>query len=172
MMNVERVSIEIRRSLFNVRNFYFFSVRNCLFLVHTDETRVLTKELVKIVNRETYDLEDRLIDFSVLAINVGEALPKTDAGRYLSGQIIRSGMSPALVYGEAQSAESRKDFIHKISIMLKELRETRINMKIILKKGFLKDRCLLNNGLQEVNELISIFVKSLQTAKKNGRRNV
>ena len=89
------------------------------FLVHTDVTKALTNEIVKIMNRETYDLEDRLIDFSVLAIHVGEALPKTDAGRYLSGQIIRSGMSPALVYGEAQSAESRKNFIHKISIMLK-----------------------------------------------------
>ena len=124
------------------------------------------------MKRETYDLEDRLIDFSVMVINIGETLPKSEAGRYLSGQIIRSGMSPALVYGEAQSAESRKDFIHKISIMLKELRETRINMKIILKKGFLKDRSLLSNGLQEVNELISIFAKSLQTAKKNARGNI
>ena len=119
------------------------------------------------MNRETYDLEERLIDFAVQVISIGEELPRTEAGRYLSGQIIRSGMSPALVYGEAQSAESRKDFIHKISIMLKELRETRINMKIILKKGFLKDGNLLSNGLQEVDELISIFVKSLQTAKKN-----
>jgi four helix bundle protein len=124
------------------------------------------------MSRENYDLEERLIDFAVQVISIGEELPRTEAGRYLSGQIIRSGMSPALVYGEAQSAESRKDFIHKISIMLKELRETRINMKIILKKGFLKDRDLLRNGLQEVNELISIFVKSLQTVKKNGRKNV
>jgi four helix bundle protein len=124
------------------------------------------------MSRENYDLEERLIDFAVQVISIGEELPRTEAGRYLSGQIIRSGMSPALVYGEAQSAESRKDFIHKISIMLKELRETRINMKIILKKGFLKDRDLLRNGLKEVNELISIFVKSLQTVKKNGRKNV
>ena len=124
------------------------------------------------MDRETYDLEERLIDFAVIAINIGESLPKTKAGGYLSGQIIRSGMSPALVYGEAQSAESRKDFIHKISIILKELRETRINMNIISKKGFLKDRSLLINSLQEVNELISIFVKSLKTAKKNGQKNV
>jgi len=128
---------------------------------------VLTNEVEKIMNRDTYDLEDRLINFSVLVIKIGETLPKTEAGRYLSSQIIRSGMSPALVYGEAQSAESRKDFIHKISIMLKELRETRINMKIILKKGFMTDRSLLTNCLQEVDELISIFVKSLQTARKN-----
>ena len=133
---------------------------------------MLTNEVEKIMNRDTYDLEDRLINFSMLVIKIGETLPKTEAGRYLSGQIIRSGMSSALVYGEAQSAESRKDFIHKISIMLKELRETRINMKIILKKGFMTDRSLLTNCLQEVDELISIFVKSLQTARKNGRKDV
>ena len=119
------------------------------------------------MKKENYDLEDRLIEFAVQAIDIAEALPRTDAGRYLSGQIIRSGTSPALVYGEAQSAESRKDFIHKISIMLKELRETRINMKIMRKKGFLKDTLLIPNALKEVNELISIFVKSIQTARKN-----
>ncbi len=119
------------------------------------------------MKRENYDLEDRLIQFAVQATDIAEALPRTDAGRYLSGQIIRSGTSPALVYGEAQSAESRKDFIHKISIILKELRETRINMKIMRKKGFLKDTCLIINTLREVNELIAIFVKSIQTARKN-----
>ena len=121
------------------------------------------------MKREIYDLEDRLIDFAVQAINVAEALPRTEAGRYLSGQMIRSGTSPALVYGEAQSAESRKDFIHKVSIVLKELRETRINMRIMRKKGFLKDKPLIPAALEEVNELISIFVKSIQTARKNGR---
>ncbi|REL24596.1 four helix bundle protein [Rhodohalobacter sp. SW132] len=119
------------------------------------------------MKRENYDLEDRLIEFAVQSIDIAEALPRTDAGRYLSGQIIRSGTSPALVYGEAQSAESRKDFIHKVSIMLKELRETRINMKIMRKKGFLTDTPLITNAIREVNELIAIFVKSIQTAKKN-----
>ncbi len=121
----------------------------------------------KMMKRENYDLEDRLIEFAVQSIDIAEALPRTDAGRYLSGQIIRSGTSPALVYGEAQSAESRKDFIHKVSIMLKELRETRINMKIMRKKGFLTDTPLITNAIREVNELIAIFVKSIQTAKKN-----
>ncbi|REL24597.1 four helix bundle protein [Rhodohalobacter sp. SW132] len=119
------------------------------------------------MKRENYDLEDRLIEFAVQSTDIAEALPRTDAGRYLSGQIIRSGTSPALVYGEAQSAESRKDFIHKVSIMLKELRETRINMKIMRKKGFLTDTPLITNAIREVNELIAIFVKSIQTAKRN-----
>jgi four helix bundle protein len=116
---------------------------------------------------KVYDLEDRLIEFSVLTMEIAEALPRSDSGRYLSGQMIRSGTSPALVYGEAQSAESRKDFIHKIKIVLKELRETRINLKIIEKKGFRLSPNNLFVGLKEVDELISIFVKSVQTAKKN-----
>lgn len=114
-----------------------------------------------------YDLEDRLTEFAVLTMEIAEALPRSDSGRYLSGQIIRSGTSPALVYGEAQSAESRKDFIHKIKIVLKELRETCINLKIIRKKGLLPVSEDLPRALKEVNELISIFVKSVQTAKKN-----
>lgn len=114
-----------------------------------------------------YDLEDRLIEFAVLTMEIAEALPRSDSGRYLSGQMIRSGTSPALVYGEAQSAESRKDFIHKIKIVLKELRETCINLKIIRKKGFRSVPENLSTALEEVNELISIFVKSVQTAKKN-----
>lgn len=79
----------------------------------------------------------------------------------------KKGTPPALVYGEAQSAELRKDFIHKIYIMLKKLRETRIKMKIMRKKGFLTNTPLIINALKEVNELISIFVKSIQTARKN-----
>lgn len=119
------------------------------------------------MTEKVYDLEDRLIEFSVLTMEIAEALPRSDSGRYLSGQMIRSGTSPALVYGEAQSTESRKDFIHKIKIVLKELRETRINLKIIGKKGFSLTPNNLSIGLKEVDELISIFVKSVQTAKKN-----
>jgi hypothetical protein len=68
-----------------------------------------------------YDLEDRLIDFAVLIIRITENLFNTKAGNYIGGQLVRSGTSPALHYGEAQSAESRNDFIHKLKILLKEL---------------------------------------------------
>jgi len=71
-----------------------------------------------------FDLEDRLIDFSVSVIKIADQLPKTYTGKHLGAQIVRSGTSPALNYGEAQSAESRRDFIHKMKISLKELRET------------------------------------------------
>jgi four helix bundle protein len=70
-----------------------------------------------------FELEDRLVDFAVLIIDIVDNLPNTKAGNHLAGQLVRSGTSPALNYGEAQSGESRKDFIHKIKIVLKELRE-------------------------------------------------
>ena len=70
------------------------------------------------------ELEDRLIDFAVLVIPVVEALPDTRAGNHIAGQLVRSGTSPAPNYGEARSAELRKDFIHKMKISLKELRVT------------------------------------------------
>ena len=75
---------------------------------------------------KTYDLEERLIDFAVRVITVVEALPDSKAGRHISGQLVRSGTSPAPNYGEAQSAESVDDFVHKLKVALKELRETNI----------------------------------------------
>lgn len=117
--------------------------------------------------KRTFDLEERLIDYAVLTSDIAERLPKSESAKYHTSQLIRSGTSPALVYGEAQSAESRKDFIHKIKILLKELRETRINLKIIAKKRLLPDSDNLNAALKESDELIRIFVKSTETARKN-----
>ena len=113
-----------------------------------------------------FDLEDRLIDFAARCIKVSEALPVSKAGQHLAGQLCRSGSFPALNYGEAQGAESRKDFIHKMKISLKELRETSVCLRIVVKAEMIT----LDN-LQplrsEANELISIFVTSINTAKKN-----
>ena len=78
-----------------------------------------------------FDLEERLIEFAVVIIEISESLNNTRAGNYISGQLVRSGTSPALHYGEAQSAESRNDFIHKLKILLKELRESLVALKII-----------------------------------------
>ena len=89
------------------------------------------------MNERKYDLEDRLIDFA-LRISDIEALPNTKLGNHISGQLIRCGTSAALNNGEAQSAESTNDFIHKLKIILKELRETRICLKIIIHKPLLK----------------------------------
>src|ERR1700753_1981224 len=81
-----------------------------------------------------YDLEDRLIDFAVLVDDIVEVLPNTRLGNYIAGQLVRSGCSPALNYGEAQAAESRNDFIHKMKLILKELRESLISIKLIERK--------------------------------------
>lgn len=113
------------------------------------------------------ELNERLIDFAVMIIVVTDGLPNTRAGNHLAGQMVRSGTSPALNYGEAQSGESRKDFIHKMQVVLKELRETMNALKIIGKAKMYKDVQFLDKALKENNELISIFVKSITTAKRN-----
>lgn len=113
-----------------------------------------------------FDLEDRLIDFAVRIIAIVEALPDTKAGRHIAGQLVRSGTSPAPNYGEAQSAESHADFIHKLKVSLKELRETNIWLRIIERKPLCAPE-KLGAILQECHELIAILVKSIQTAKKN-----
>jgi four helix bundle protein len=110
------------------------------------------------------DLEDRLIDFAVLIINVIEALPNTKAGNHIAGQLVRSGTSPAPNYGEAQSAESRNDFIHKMKIALKELRETLIWLRIIERKP-LCDPDEMTDVIRECDEFIAIFVASVKTAE-------
>lgn len=89
------------------------------------------------------DLEERLIDFAVRIINVVDALPNTKVGNHIAGQLLRSGTSPAPNYGEAQSAESRKDFVHKMKVALKELRETLIWLRIIQRK----ERCFLSRSV-------------------------
>jgi four helix bundle protein len=113
-----------------------------------------------------FDLEDRLVDFAARCIKVSVALPDNLAGQHLAGQLCRSGTSPALNYGEAQGAEPRKDFIHKMKIGLKELRETLVCLKIIVKAKLLgADR--VGALSQEADELISIFVTSIKTTIRN-----
>ena len=80
--------------------------------------------------------------------------------------MIRSGTSPAFNYGEAQVAESRDDFIHKMKICLKELKETHIAVQIIRRKPLLKILQKLIKVLPNAKELISIFVRSIETARK------
>lgn len=113
------------------------------------------------------DLEERLIDYAVLIIEIVESMPDKKAANHLSGQLLRSGTSPALNYGEAQSGESRRDFIHKIKVVLKELRESNVCLKIIFRAKLYISVEKINSALRETNELISIFVKSVETAQKN-----
>jgi len=121
---------------------------------------------VKMAETTKYDLEERLIDFAVIIADIVEALPNTRLGNYIAGQLVRSGCSPALNYGEAQSAESRNDFIHKMKVILKELRESMISLKIVEKRE-IHNLGKTIEAKNECNQLIAIFVKSIDTAKKN-----
>src|ERR1039457_4312134 len=114
-----------------------------------------------------FDLEERLVKFGVMISDLVESLPNTITGKYLAGQLIRSGLSPALNYGEAKSAESINDFIHKMKIALKELRETFISLRIIKQKNYKQVVNVTDTCIKECNELICIFVKSISTAEKN-----
>ena len=122
------------------------------------------------MKEKKFDLENRLIDFAIRISEIVESLPKTKLGNQVGSQMIKSGTSPALNYGEAQSAESINDFIHKMKVVLKELRETYICLKIIIRKPLITPVSKLDGILQENNELISIFVKSIETATKNRAR--
>lgn len=107
-----------------------------------------------------------MIEFAVRVIELVERLPRTLAGKHIGGELLRSGTSPAPNHAEAQGAESRKDFVHKMSIALKELRETKVWLKIThrkMAKGIEKEiEWLLN----ESDELIKIFVSSIKTAER------
>jgi len=115
---------------------------------------------------DKHNLEERLINLAVLIIEIINEMPASKAGSHLSRQIVRSGTSPALNYGESQSGESRKDFIQKIKIVLKELRESYNCLRIIYKSRLYKSEDKVNKAIKENNELISIFVKSVETAQK------
>ena len=109
-------------------------------------------------------LEERLIEFAVRIIKLTSRLPKTPAGKHIAGQILRCGTSPAPNYGESRGAESRADFVHKIRIVLKELNETSIWLRIIERSGLLKAE-LLVDLIRENSELCKIFASSLKTAR-------
>ena len=111
-------------------------------------------------------LEDGLINFAVRIIRLAAGLPRTPAGKHVSGQILRSGTSPAPNYGEARGAESRADFIHKIRVVLKELNETSIWLRIIERSQMLDPEVLVDI-IQENGELCKIFTSSLQTTREN-----
>ena len=114
------------------------------------------------------ELEDRLIDFAVRIVKLSASLPRTPAGKHIAGQIMRSGTSPAPNYGEARGAESHADFIHKLRIVLKELNETSIWLRVIERSQLVKKE-LLTELIGENKELCKIFTTSLKTARKRIR---
>jgi four helix bundle protein len=131
-----------------------------------DEVQNMTSEIKK-----KFDLEERLIDFAIIIIQVSDSLNTSRAGIHIASQLVRSGTSPALQYGEAQSAESRNDFIHKLKVLLKELRETFVGLQIIKRVPLTTKIDLTEKCSKECNELISIFVKSIETARHNNLKD-
>ena len=118
-----------------------------------------------------YDLEERLLEFASAIIDLSEKLPTSRAGNHVAGQILRSGTSPYPNHGEAESAESRDDFIHKLKVCLKELRETRRWARLIHRKRWAHDEPTLLFILGESEELIRIFMSSIRTARMNALKS-
>ena len=116
----------------------------------------------------SYDLEERLLEYSARIIRLVEKLPNNRSGNHIAGQLLRSGTSPLPNHGEAQAAESRRDFIHKLKICLKELRESRRWLRLIQRVPLLKP-ALVQPLLDETEELICIFAASLRTAQSRSK---
>ena len=119
---------------------------------------------------DRYDLEDRLLEYAARVVRLVERLPNTKAGNHIAGQLLRSGTSPLPNHGEAQAAESRDDFRHKLKICLKELRETRRWLRLVAKVPLLEPASDVEPLLNETCELIKIFFKSIQTAERNNAK--
>ena len=112
-----------------------------------------------------FDLEERLLDYAAEIIRLTERVPHTRAGNHVAGQLLRSGTSPLPNHGEAQAAESRDDFVHKLSICLKELRESRRWLRLMLRVPLTRETRPVESLVGETEELIRIFAKSIRTAK-------
>lgn len=116
-------------------------------------------------------MEGRLLEYSAAIIRLVEEIPDTRAGNHVAGQLLRSGTSALPNHGEAQAAGSPADFIHKMKVCLKELRESYRWMLLIRRVPLVKDRAEIGPLIQETDELIRIFFKSIQTAQKNLARD-
>ena len=132
-----------------------------------------TLNVQRSANDKIYDLEERLLEYAAQVIRLVERVPRTQAGSHVAGQLLRSATSPLSNHGEAQAAESVEDFIHKLSIGLKELKESRRWLRLIIRVPLLKPESQVEPVLAETEELIRIFSASIRTAQKrklNGKR--
>jgi four helix bundle protein len=111
------------------------------------------------------DIQERMIDFAVAIIQLTSQLPKTAAGKHVSGQLLRCGTSPAPNYGEARGAESSKDFVHKLGVVLKELNESEIWLKIIIRSKMLPLETV-SPVANECSQLCKIIATSIRTVGK------
>ncbi|CAM2914420.1 four helix bundle protein [Rariglobus hedericola] len=117
-----------------------------------------------------FDLEDRLLDYVANIVRLAESIRRSPAGTHVANQMLRSGTAVLPNHGEAQAAESNADFIHKLSICLKELRETRRWLRLIQRVPLIPKPDIVLPLLAETEELIRIFFSSLKTARKKGTK--
>jgi four helix bundle protein len=118
------------------------------------------------IDRERVNrLHQRLIEFGARTTRVAKVLPRTEEGRYISQQVMRSGLAAAANYAEARAAESRPDFIHKLRIVLKELNETKSWLEQIVANG-LVSRDKMGAIIAENQELCFIIAASIRTARR------
>jgi four helix bundle protein len=116
-----------------------------------------------------YNLEERLLEFSVRIIRVTESMKRSRAANHIADQLLRSGTSPYGNHGEAEGAESRDDFIHKLKVCYKELRESRRWLRLVQRAELIAKPALLVPLISEADELVRIFASSIRTAQKNRR---
>jgi four helix bundle protein len=119
------------------------------------------------MSAEKYDLEERLLDYAARIIRLVESLTRSPAGLHIAQQLLRSGTSPLPNHGEAQAAESPRDFVHKLKVCLKEFRETYRWLRLVQRVPLLKRFELVTPLLEETDELIRIFVASIKTSQRN-----
>lgn len=122
------------------------------------------------MKQRRYDLEERLMEFAVRVIRVSESMKKSRAGTYIGDQLLRSGTSPYGHHGEAEAAESRADFVHKLKVCHKELREARRWLRLVQRTPLIERPELLDTLMSEADELVRIFTTSIKTAERNGTR--
>jgi four helix bundle protein len=126
------------------------------------------EEGATVSGERTFDLEERLLEYAVRIVRLVDALPASRAGRHVADQLLRCGTSPLANHGELQGAESRKDFIHKLGLCLKEIREARRWLRLVHRVPLLPPR-KVEPLLAETEALIKIFAASIRTAKRNKR---
>ncbi len=114
-----------------------------------------------------FNLEERLLEFAARIIRVSESMKRSRAGNHIADQLLRSGTSPFGHHGEAEGAESRDDFIHKLKVCYKELRESRRWLRLVQKAELIARPTLLESLLNEADELVRIFASSIRTAQRN-----
>lgn len=121
------------------------------------------------VNQRNYDLEERLLDYSCRIIRLVNKLPRTRAGNHVARQVLKSGTSPLPNHGEAQAAQSVNDFVHKMTICLKEFRESYRWLRLVERTPLVRkadDFEEVGALILETQELIKIFFTSIRTASR------